>query len=312
VSAFCVNCGQPVADPGRLCPACWADPLAPLEPMRRRIAAVRPRSSPTRDEVALRDPDETAALTRAILLSGLLALVVAGLTLGFFALLLGLSVLSVLATMRSIAGQSVEVRSLRDRRLGNLVAVACARLAVPMPPVYVRQDPSLNAFTMGLGPSNIVVLHSGLVRQMPPDEILFVVGHELGHVRFGHATWSTLTSPLRLHPLFWVGAVVGLFFNGWSLRAEYTADRAGLLAVRDARAAVSALVRVTTGAGAEQVGEPAPVADGSDGAIGRLVEQLGTHPFLAHRVRAVREFSRDHAELVRGFADRLAAEAAAV
>ncbi len=196
---------------------------------------------------------------------------------------------------------------MQDQRLRHLVTVACARLRAAAPPVYVREDPTLNAFTMGLGGKNILVLNSALIREMPPEELLFVVGHELGHLKFGHTTWLTLTSPLRLNRFNWVGMLIGLVFNTWSLRAEYTADRAGLVAVGSGVSAVSALHRIAAGAGIESGSVPDAGSDASsqDTVVEHLAESLGTHPFLHHRTRGVLAFARAHPELLIASAEPL-------
>jgi STE24 endopeptidase len=44
----------------------------------------------------------------------------------------------------------------------------------------------LNAYVSGLGASKRVVVWDTTIRQMSPDEILFVTGHEMGHYVLGH------------------------------------------------------------------------------------------------------------------------------
>lgn len=275
--------------------------------LRRRVPSQFSQATIPRDLSALRQSDEVAALSRATLLGALLVVVLGGLTLGAYVVLLTISLLATLVTMHQIARQAADIGTMRSPRLRNLVTVACARLALPIPRAYVQPDPSLNAFTMGLGRAKIVVLNSGLVETMPPDEILFAVGHELGHVKFGHTTWLTLTSTLQQQPLRWAGGLLRLVFNDWSLKAEYTADRAGLVAVGARDAAVSALNRVTTGHGLEPGVTTAPERErvGQESAVERVVEHLGNHPFLENRIRAVVEFSEAHADLVNGLAERL-------
>jgi Zn-dependent protease with chaperone function len=304
---FCVNCGAPVIPNRQLCLQCWSDPILPLATLGRRVPSRASRAAVTRDLSALRHSDELAALSRAILLGALLVVVLGGLTLGTYVVLLTISLLAALVTMHRIAGQAADIRTMRSPRLRNLVTVACARLALPIPRAYLQPDPSLNAFTMGLGRAKIMVLNAGLVENLPPDEILFVVGHELGHVKFEHTTWLTLTSTLRLQPLRWLGELMRLVFNDWSLKAEYTADRAGLVAVGARDPAISALNRVTTGHGLEDPVGAVPERELADRnpAIEHVVEHLGSHPFLANRIRAVVEFSEAHADLLDGFAERL-------
>lgn len=64
---------------------------------------------------------------------------------------------------------------------------------------------ALNAYVTGIGPSKRVVVWDTLFRDMSDDEILYVVGHELGHYVLNHV-WKGIA----------VGYVV-LFFGLWIL-----------------------------------------------------------------------------------------------
>ena len=44
----------------------------------------------------------------------------------------------------------------------------------------------INAYVTGLGASKRVVVWDNTIRKMAPDEVLFVVGHEMGHYALGH------------------------------------------------------------------------------------------------------------------------------
>jgi heat shock protein HtpX len=66
------------------------------------------------------------------------------------------------------------------RTVENLVIAA----GLPMPKVYVMDDPALNAFATGRNPNrSIVVVTSGLLQAMSDTELESVLAHELGHVR---------------------------------------------------------------------------------------------------------------------------------
>ena len=48
----------------------------------------------------------------------------------------------------------------------------------------VYQTSQINAFAL---PNGTVRVYSGLMDKMSDDELLFVIGHEIGHVKFGHS-----------------------------------------------------------------------------------------------------------------------------
>jgi STE24 endopeptidase len=51
---------------------------------------------------------------------------------------------------------------------------------------------TLNAYVIGLGSSNRIVLWDTTIEQMKPAEILFVMGHEMGHYVLHHIWWQML------------------------------------------------------------------------------------------------------------------------
>ena len=60
-----------------------------------------------------------------------------------------------------------------------------------MPELYVTQSPLVNAMALGAD-KPFIVLTTGLVNLHDPEEIRFVIGHELGHVLSGHAVYRTM------------------------------------------------------------------------------------------------------------------------
>ncbi|HEU0066001.1 MAG TPA: M48 family metallopeptidase [Sphingomonas sp.] len=74
---------------------------------------------------------------------------------------------------------------LRDR----IVAVAGAN-AIPAEHIYVsdasRQTKRISANVSGLGPTIRITLNDNLLNRTGPDEVLSVMGHEMGHYVLGH------------------------------------------------------------------------------------------------------------------------------
>ena len=64
------------------------------------------------------------------------------------------------------------------------MADLCARADMPMPKLYVAQNPQPNAFATGRNPKNAAVcITAGLTQAMGWDEIRGVLAHELAHIR---------------------------------------------------------------------------------------------------------------------------------
>ncbi|HEV3197951.1 MAG TPA: M48 family metallopeptidase [Bryobacteraceae bacterium] len=135
--------------------------------------------------------------------------------------------------------------------LYRLVERCSAILSLPVPDVFVTSNPVLNAYTVGHR-RTCVVLHSALVESMSADELSFVIGHELGHIKCGHGLYRQLGSMLvqywdavsALLPIPGLGLLripLLLAFWEWYRRAEFTCDRAGLLCVQTPEACLTAL-----------------------------------------------------------------------
>jgi Zn-dependent protease with chaperone function len=114
---------------------------------------------------------------------------------------------------------------------------------------YVCNSPETNAFAMfnhNEGEPHYIVLHSGLIDKLDPDELRFVVGHELGHLVYRH---SVLYRVMELiYPNF---EDLPPFLQGihdlWRKLGEISADRLGLLAVRELEPALTAMFKMSSG-----------------------------------------------------------------
>ncbi|MBA3346346.1 MAG: M48 family metallopeptidase [Gemmatimonadales bacterium] len=176
--------------------------------------------------------------------------------------------------------------------------------------VYKSADTkTVNAYVTGAGGTKRIVLWDTILAKLRPDEVLFVMGHEMGHfvlrhtlsVILGAAVLATLSLYLvqrvagglirrfrdrfgferlsdvaSLPLLVLVGGVVSFVASpvalAWSRRQEHEADRFGLEITRDNRAAALTFVRLQQ----ENLGVPRP------GLIYTLWR--GSHPSLAERI----------------------------
>ena len=88
---------------------------------------------------------------------------------------------------------------------------------IPMPRVYVIDDPGLNAFATGSNPQNAAVAAtSGLLEIMNREELKAVIGHEVSHIRnldiristiaVALASAITLLSSMAGRMMWWGGA----------------------------------------------------------------------------------------------------------
>jgi Zn-dependent protease with chaperone function len=178
--------------------------------------------------------------------------------------------------------------------LDALVRQTAARLGVSKVRAYVAPAASLNAYTFGLDDPKVIVLYSGLLRALDADELRFIVGHELGHIRLGHTWLNSLLGGLAGIPSPFGAAIILYFaFRGWNRSCEFSADRAGLLACGRLETAISALVKVATQGLAKNrsAREPVPELRREDDLGSLLVELSSTHPLISRRIDELKRYA---------------------
>lgn len=120
----------------------------------------------------------------------------------------------------------------------------------PLPRFYTQWGYYINGYTTGYKEDTLLVLNSGTVDLLEEDELRYVVGHEMGHIKSGHIIYhmmgdlfndaisqiplvSSLTTPIYYALMYWIRM------------SEFTADRAGLLACQNIDAAISAIIKMS-------------------------------------------------------------------
>jgi heat shock protein HtpX len=156
-------------------------------------------------------------------------------------------------------------------QLYQIVRELIERGALPMPSVYLIDEPQPNAFATGRNPDHAAVAATtGILQLLSPRELRAVLAHELSHVRHRDILTSTITASIA-------GAIstlahFGMFFGGRdsdqrnpflvilvlilapiaavliqlaiSRGREYEADRGGADLSGDPRALADALVKI--------------------------------------------------------------------
>jgi STE24 endopeptidase len=174
---------------------------------------------------------------------------------------------------------------LRDEHLKSRILALAARADIPSRRVYEvnksAQTKKYNAYVNGFGASQRIVLWDTILHGMKEDEILYVMGHEMGHYKLHHIWQGIAVSALLAFVLLWVAArlcdaalkrfglrwgVYGMadvaslpllmlvfdlltfaaqpVINGYSRRVEHEADVFGLEITRNNDAAARAFVKL--------------------------------------------------------------------
>lgn len=135
-----------------------------------------------------------------------------------------------------------------------LLIDACKNLDIELPQLYIRQHPSPNAYTFAMrGKQPFIVLHTSLVDMLTPEEIQAVIGHELGHLKCDHSVYLTPANLLILATSILpnIGVVLAQSLQNqlleWVRCAEFTCDRAALLATQNPKVVMSVLMKLAGG-----------------------------------------------------------------
>ncbi len=218
--------------------------------------------------------------------------------------------------------QEIEKRD--NPRLYRIVENLSIATGMPMPKVYMIDDPAPNAFATGRDPKHaIVAATTGIMEIMNDRELEAVMAHEMGHVRnydirvsmiaFGLASAIGILSDIALRMMFFGGNdrdnntnpivyIVGIVIiilapvaaamiqMAISRQREYLADATGAMTTRDSEGLASALEKL------QQYSRPMQRQNSSTAHLffanplkpGTLSKLFSTHPPLEDRIARLR------------------------
>lgn len=216
-----------------------------------------------------------------------------------------------------------EIKKSDSPRLYRIVENLSITEGMPMPKVYVIDDPAPNAFATGRDPKHAhVAATSGILELMSDRELEAVMAHELGHVKnydirvmmivFGLVSAIGLIADafLRMmwfggnddsppHPIFLVLGIVAALLAPFvailvqaavSRQREYLADASGALTTRDPEALASALEKLgSVGTGLRRQNSSTAHLFFASPLKGASISKLfSTHPPIEERVKRLR------------------------
>ena len=209
--------------------------------------------------------------------------------------------------------------------LVRLVRDLAGRAGLPMPRVYLMDNPQPNAFATGRNPEHAAVaVTTGLLRMLSHEEIAGVLAHELAHVRNRDTLTMTITATIA-------GAIsmlaqFGMFFGGYrdngglgvigklvmvvlapiaamlvqmaiSRTREYAADNLGARISGRPDALASALVKISNAA--QQIENPLAERSPATAHLfivnplfgSRMQNLFASHPLTDDRIRRLRQMA---------------------
>ncbi len=152
---------------------------------------------------------------------------------------------------------SVRVGPQQYATIHRMVVEACEILDLEVPKTYISGHFQVNASAFGFQEYTLT-LNAGLIDQMEDEQVLAVIGHELGHMLCDHMLYKSLAHVITVYGLKALSVMIGgltslltvplqLALYNWSRAAEYSCDRAGLLVVQDPQVVARTLVKLAGG-----------------------------------------------------------------
>jgi heat shock protein HtpX len=270
-----------------------------------------------------------AAMTALFLAVGYLLGGVQGMIIAF-AFALGLNFFAYWNSDKMVLGMygAREVGARDAPLLFDVVEGLARNAGLPMPRVFIIDNPQPNAFATGRNPENAAVAATtGLLKILNRDELAGVIAHELGHVKNRDTLTMTITATIagaigmlanfafffrggdnRNHPLGFIGALMIMILAplaamlvqmAISRTREYEADRMGAEISGQPLALAGALAKLQEGAAhiENNVAEANPATAHLfiiNPLHGAGADNLfSTHPSTDNRIRALYEMAKD-------------------
>ncbi|WP_112662408.1 zinc metalloprotease HtpX [Microvirga flavescens] len=225
------------------------------------------------------------------------------------------------------AHHAVEVDERTAPELVSLVRDLAGRAGLPMPRVYVIDNPQPNAFATGRNPENAAVAATtGILQTLSREELAGVMAHELAHIK--NRDTLTMTVSATIAGAISSIAQFGLFFGGGrgnerpnalvailtaiiaplaamiiqmaiSRSREYEADRIGAEICGQPLALASALDKIANGvahipnADAEHHPTTAPLFIINPLSGQGMDNWFSTHPATENRIAALQALARE-------------------
>jgi Zn-dependent protease with chaperone function len=195
---------------------------------------------------------------------------------------------------------SIRVDHRQYPRVYQRYAEAAATLDVAeLPELYVSQSPIIHGEAIGMD-RPFIVISTAAVEKLDDDELRAMLGHELGHVRSGHAVYKTIMILLTrlVTNVSWIPvgaialrAIIAAMYEWWR-KAELSADRAGLLAGQDPAASLRLLMKLAGGGDLTQIDTAAFLEQAAEyeggGDLRDSIHKIGMTAWNSHPVPVAR------------------------
>ena len=177
------------------------------------------------------------------------------------------------AVLKMYGAQEITAENSQFRNYYNMVKELAQNAELPMPKVYVMDNPQPNAFATGRNPENAAVAATtGIMQALSERELRGVMAHELAHVKHRDTLISTISATMAgaigsiaqfgmmfgggrgdgerpnmiisMLMMFLAPMAAGLIQMAISRSREYEADRMGAQISKDPKSLADALTKI--------------------------------------------------------------------
>ena len=142
-------------------------------------------------------------------------------------------------------GSSISMNEEAAPKLYDLVHdIANTLDVVIIPQTYTRWGYDIYITTAGDKHPKMII-NTGTIDLLTPDEQRFMIGHEFGHIKSNHLKYLLLCRYWSMYESYIPGSTllqIPLFY--WSRMTDLTADRGGLLACQDINVALKTMIKM--------------------------------------------------------------------
>lgn len=183
------------------------------------------------------------------------------------------------------------------------MGVDCARrLGIGVPNIFIYSDTQMNAFTYASDDvSPMIVLHTGIIDRMNPNELKCVIAHECGHIHNQHLIYKNVIRQILSSNTGLFGVILSVaniaLMQFWTRACEITADRASLICGNDIKDSINVQAKLLSGATFNQAFQHEFDIDALREQLNttikntaKIYEILSDHPSAIRRIFCIKEF----------------------
>ncbi len=149
--------------------------------------------------------------------------------------------------LAEMTSQAALVDAQSEPRLHRLLLESCKTLQMAAPAFYTRSPmPEAPAMALSDGENTLIFAAQELAEEVGDAALRFLLGRQCGHIQQGHVVYLDAIFALahqREAFLGWIVTPAAVALRAWARLGRITADRAGLMACGDPRAAVATLIK---------------------------------------------------------------------